>query len=678
MSVEEARLRAEYDDFRALKSLHDGPGDLPVINPKIVDDFEPDEFSGRIRYKPKGEDAPETGASMPHADLEPGFFEPGRLSPPASGYEPPMPAGSSQTVSISGGGGRGGGGGSGSLEVIFKIPAPSSVAVVVQQSNVLHDSDQWNMDSFQGPIVSQEVLEAALETLVAAGKSLSILGPAVVPDGEVSYSDMAHSLVKFIDEVEAPKVDGAKITLLKGESAAGLHVNGEEVSELPNWQDYMPAYLAPPKAERTDESMEASAEEGLDDNPAVSAEGTTPVTGPAEDEDEGPTHVAVHGGNLLVNEVALSASWLYAPVMLVGGDSISLHMISQINVWNDDHVSFSANADEAGDSALTTAWNVASILRESAPSEKSVDPIESKFPEHWAITRIEGDVINVNWIKQFNFVVDNDVTAMTFAGSESNFIFGGNQATNSVSLQELGFQYDLIVVGGHLINLAMINQINVLLDADAVTLDNHGGIVGSGGNLLWNEAAIYELGTDTIEPLDPKQKHFIKMLDEGSNGVPGWLLKNEAFNGDSMLSVLYIDGNLINSQSIEQTNVLGDADQVEMLAGDLLAAAGEDGVTVTTGSNALLNLASIEDYGTDSTVHVGGEHYSDALLYQAELISLDDPMSGDSELASEAVVFLADGMIEDNKQDDGDLHKSDSHGLGHDSGSADVMQTMLA
>ncbi|MCW3780205.1 hypothetical protein [Defluviimonas salinarum] len=675
MSVEEARLRAEYDEFRALKRLNDGPEDLPVINPKIIDDFEPDEFNGKIRFKAKSEDAPDTRSAVPSPDVDAGFAEPGLLSPPVSGFASPLPAGASHTVSISFGGGDRSGGGP--IDVVFKIPAPSSVAVVIHQSNVLHDSDQWNTDAFQGPIVSKEVLEAALEKLVDAGKALQIFSPAVLPDGEVSYSDMAHSLVKFIEEVEVPEVEGAQITLLKGDDAYGLHVNGEEVTELPSWQDHIPAYLAPPPAEGAGEGADANADESLDENLAASAEGTTPVTGPAED--EGPAHQAVHGGNLLVNEVVLSASWLYAPVMLVGGDSVSLHMISQINVWNDDHVSFSADADEAGDSALTTAWNVASLIRESAPAEQDKDPVDAKFPEHWAITRIEGDVINVSWIKQFNFVVDNDVTAMTFSGSESNFVFGGNEITNSVSLYELGFQYDLIVVGGHLINLAMINQMNVLLDTDAVTLDNHGGVVGSGGNLLWNEAAIYELGSDTIMPLDAMQKQFITMLGEGANGVPGWLLKNEAFSGDTMLSVLYIDGNLINSQSVEQTNVLGDADQVELLAGELLASAGDDGVTVTTGSNALLNLASIEEYGTDSTVHVGGEHYSDALLYQAELISLEDPMSGESDLASEAVAFLAEGMIEDQYGND-DGHPSNGHGNGHgnDAGSADVMQTMLA
>jgi len=74
---------------------------------------------------------------------------------------------------------------------------------------------------------------------------------------------------------------------------------------------------------------------------------------------------------------------------------------------------------------------------------------------------------------------------------------------------------------------------------------------------------------------------------------------------------------------------------------------------VTTGANFLINIAELSDFGVDSDVYVQGEQYSDALMHQAGLI-VSDPgtqgLGGDG-LASEAVAFLADGMIGEEKDD---------------------------
>jgi hypothetical protein len=72
-------------------------------------------------------------------------------------------------------------------------------------------------------------------------------------------------------------------------------------------------------------------------------------------------------------------------------------------------------------------------------------------------------------------------------------------------------------------------------------------------------------------------------------------------------------------------------------------------VTITTGSNAVINIASILEYGLDSIVMVGGEVYDDVLLHQASLIDPDADALGvaHTPLANEAVAFLADDMLED-------------------------------
>ncbi|WP_157059013.1 hypothetical protein [Loktanella sp. 5RATIMAR09] len=99
--------------------------------------------------------------------------------------------------------------------------------------------------------------------------------------------------------------------------------------------------------------------------------------------------------------------------------------------------------------------------------------------------------------------------------------------------------------------------------------------------------------------------------------------------------------------------------------------------TVTTGSNSTINIATINAYGTDSHVAVQGEVYSDALLYQAELIDTDaDPLGVDMPaLATEAVAFLADDMLSP------DIGPADAPIIATSAESTatpDVMQTMLA
>ena len=110
--------------------------------------------------------------------------------------------------------------------------------------------------------------------------------------------------------------------------------------------------------------------------------------------------------------------------------------------------------------------------------------------------------------------------------------------------------------------------------------------------------------------------------------------------------MLFIDGDYTTVNWIEQTNILGDSDQVYLAMEGIQAATGAE-VNVVSGSNAVINMASIQEYGVESTVMVGGQVYDDALLYQAELIDTDaDPLGVNMPaLASEAVAFLADDMM---------------------------------
>ncbi|MEO0914038.1 MAG: hypothetical protein AAFY59_13790, partial [Pseudomonadota bacterium] len=84
-----------------------------------------------------------------------------------------------------------------------------------------------------------------------------------------------------------------------------------------------------------------------------------------------------------------------------------------------------------------------------------------------------------------------------------------------------------------------------------------------------------------------------------------------------------------------------------------------------------------ERHGLVGEALVGGEVYSDALLYQAEFIETGAPPTGVATqgLANEAVAFLAEDMMAPPPSVEETIPAPQ---LGDGSTSPDVMQTMLA
>ncbi|TJW70154.1 MAG: type I secretion protein, partial [Mesorhizobium sp.] len=89
---------------------------------------------------------------------------------------------------------------------------------------------------------------------------------------------------------------------------------------------------------------------------------------------------------------------------------------------------------------------------------------QGDFPKHWVVTEVEGDLLIMNWIQQYAFMMDNDVSVLSSSGVKTLVTAGANTAANEISLDELGFNYDLIVVGGNIYDANIIHQLNVLLD----------------------------------------------------------------------------------------------------------------------------------------------------------------------------------------------------------------------
>ena len=448
----------------------------------------------------------------------------------------------------------------------------------------------------------------------------------------------------------------------------------------------MPAFMAPDDAEETatdDEDASDSTSEDAADDAAADYEFPDPfegLGGSSTDNslfevDEG--HLVVSGANLVVNEVSITTAWLDASVISVMGDVVNLNVISQVNVLVDhDLGSIGEVVGSVAMNAATFAFTSTAPVPEEG-AETSEDTGDLGLPVNWAVTRIDGDLFSVNQVSQYTFQTDNDIAEITFNGSNTYIGLGDNTVINLTNLSELGFGYDLIVVGGSMISINWINQINVMIDNDTMTYSGMTPTSMLGGdNLLFNGASITSSGVDAYGEMQDNFASAADSFADGATSINAGLAQDSVFEGIDILRVLYIEGDYTTINWIEQTNVLGDSDQVHLALDDFTAQNGGE-VNVITGSNATINLATITDYGVDSNVMVGGEVYDDALLYQAELIDTDaDPLGVDMPaLASEAVVFLADDML---TPDNGPVDVPIVATAPESTASPDMMQTMLA
>ena len=486
------------------------------------------------------------------------------------------------------------------------LQPPGSVVVVIGQQNVLFDIDHIGI-ARMGHAIPPEALEAQLDALLAMAEAAALPAPASLPGDEGGFVAMAQQMAQAL---ASPPDTGF---VASGMDAHGLYRDGDSADQRPALDELLP--------------------QDWQDRSAREESGT-----------DGPAHEIIHGGNKLVNEVLLTASWISAPVLVVGGDSASIDVISQVNVWQDSDMVLGNGAYDIAPYA-TMASNIAGLSHVS--HAQPVQQGGSDAPAFWLVTTIEGSLINFNRVQQQNFVSDGDVTSITLTASETTMILGANQAVNAVSLLELGQDFELIIVDGNLINLAAIYQTNVLLDSDQVILrDGGGGLVSTGDNLLLNDASIHQVGLQGHQLAEGGYRELLNNPDKLSQQV----LDDPAFAGLEGLRVLHVKGDLVSAQIISQVNVLGDADQVDLLAAHAMENAGD--VAVITGSNVLINSAHIAEYGVDSAIHMAGNVYSDALIHQAGLVDSASPYASphagsglaDSGLASEAVAFLADSM----------------------------------
>lgn len=672
--VEEARQRSDFAKFQWKQPQKDSDDPDQIVQVNIRTLLLPEGYEPELDYQPI---PPGIGQLIPDA-VYPSVDIPaplpvvglpatdiGTQAPPASG-DPPPP------------------------EFEIDPPSPGSVAVVTIQLNGMDDNDLLLDDQgtgFEGILTLTATLDIAAQ----------IEGFDLPPEiSGTDWTQPVHHVIKAIsngpDATDLP--DGAVIARVEGAATLGVTVNGEAAEKPVDWKEVMPEYLRPDSPDKDKAEAKESGDE--DDGDIVAGDGETIIRTTSGIDDKatikrpdshdiskdfpgsdskagGLTENAVlAGANTLINEIAVGSAWIDAPVIVVSGDLTKLDAISQTNLLVEhDRVD---GKPVTGDSA---GYNSADIV------EKSSGPVATKgddAPESVSLYRLEGNLIQYNWVKQITYITDFDRAEITLSSGFTSVGLGENTATNTTVLNEIGYAFDVIFVAGDMTDATIVKQKNVLLDSDEVT---SGGIemAGDAGkaladNLLYNKASLEKTGVDTAVRMKDSFAKAAKDLADGMNEVARDVVDDAMFAGQSALRALQIGGDLIKVNVFEQANIIGDADQIALELAKLRDEF-EAEVKLVAGSNALINIAKVNEIGVDSTIMTAGKVYDDALIHQAELFDTGAVPDGVkmTGLTNDAIAAFISGEMTAAMADD---HAQITPTINHDSAaSLDVMQSML-
>jgi hypothetical protein len=641
IAVDEARQRELYEEFTLRKHVQPDAPPLPDADHAVFNSYFLQDFDPYLYYRPVGHpvepwkvgtyvDYRPLQVEIPHgfaASAYPGFHR--ALSGPAE----PV----SQVV----------------------IEPPGSVANYIIQTITLSDNDYFGVGGNGLKFSPDHVGAAHVEALVAAAQDLSPL-PLVMdelPGGAAALRAFTAETAEALDRFNAQPLDGEHLFIEKSQLIDGTYVNGLKVALAPEFDDHFSMQERMERAPHTDVPIGPNAtvtDHGIKVDVSVTAEA---------------------GDNVLVNDALLNNLWTGATVTAILGDHIELNAIVQINAWQDSDTLTSAISNWNKAPSANEAFNIATFERQDPLADHAHGPdndISKTFPDFWAVTEVKGDLMIVNWLQQFTFMMDNDIGILSSSGATSYVYAGNNTGSNSTSIYEGGLAYDLIVAGGSEFDVNVVHQTNVLSDNDLIGAVAGFETTGKGSystsdHLLWNQAQIHNVGgADRFSRFPEDYKKAAHSMADGDNHLNHGVLSDPAFAGNEFLRVLYVSGDLLNVDYVKQTNILGDDDQVA-LAMNATEHDPSANWSVTTGKNALINNAAILDLDSLGKTYVGGGQYSHDVLVQADIISTDPAYGGQNPdvLVNEAVAFLDEDMFANDRTDHhvpGHLDPGNAHG----------------
>ncbi|CAN7489393.1 hypothetical protein [Neorhizobium sp. LjRoot104] len=529
--------------------------------------------------------------------------------------------------------------------LIWEIQPPGSVANFIVQAASLSDNDSFGVGGHgltfnPTPVDNGELLQTAKDVLADAP-----IGDLEMPK---STADLIEIIKTVASQLEALSVDSdgpMEAFVHHSTTIEGIYVNGMLVDEAPKLEDH---HSFAEDEDEADDAADAGDEADAEDdaqpsNVYIHADGSVEVEASVE---------LVGGNNTVVNDAVLKNIWTGATVTAVVGNHFEINVVIQVNVLQDTDAITSAISGWTNDGAPDEIFNIATFQRVD-PSEGGNASAQAGggYPGSWAVTEIHGDLLIANWLEQYIFMSDNDIGILSSSGATTRVIAGDNTSVNQVSIYELSQAYDLILIGGNLYDANIIHQTNILFDNDVVGAvtgfeTTGGGTISSAGNLLWNQAHIYNIGgADRFGALPSAYLDAANDFAAGGRDISQGILTDPAFAGTAGLRVLYISGDLLNIQYISQTNIVGDSDQIA-LALNAINPHADATWSISTGGNALINNAAIADLDSLGRTYVGGEQYSQETLFQSGLISSNPEWAAHDPdaLVNEAVAFLDDSI----------------------------------
>ncbi|MGB3812553.1 MAG: hypothetical protein WA950_04945 [Shinella sp.] len=527
---------------------------------------------------------------------------------------------------------------------IFEIDPPGSVVNYIVQAAALADDDYFSVGGHGLRFTPQAIDNADLLRATSDVLSASTIGGNEIPGSSAELIAVIQSMTLELEALVAASEEAGDAFVHQADTIEGIYVNGVLVDEAPKLEDFH-------SFDKPEDDTETATEGGLKSNTVQSPDGSITILSSVEVE---------AGGNTALNNAVVQNLWTGAKVTAVVGDHFEINAIIQVNaVWDTDAIT-DAVRSWTQENQPNEIYNIATFERTDPLQDDGADQSgQIGFPSAWAVAEIQGDLIITNWLQQYIFMSDNDIGILSSSGITTSVMAGGNLSTNQLSIFELGFSYDLIIVGGSIYDANIIQQINILFDNDVVGAVSEFATTGAGtiaasGNLLWNQAYIHNIGgADRFDALPSAYLDAVEAMASGSMSLSGDILQDPAFAGLAGLRVLYVSGDLINTQYIKQVSIMGDSDQIALAMDAVAPQPGADW-SVSTGGNALINNAAILDLDAIGKTYVGGGQYSQETLFQSGLVA-DQPELAARDpdaLVNEAVAFLDGSMLGDGVEEE--------------------------
>ena len=334
------------------------------------------------------------------------------------------------------------------------------------------------------------------------------------------------------------------------------------------------------------------------------------------------------GGNTVANAAVIVDTSAAHLDQIVMGNAYHADIIVQENVVStiDNLTLVQSGASSAGalstvlSNALDTIHNTAHF--ETGPLDVS-GVVNASLGAGWSVNIVQGDFYDIQTITQQNVLINDNIYVGTPQTDHYQAVLGGNIQGNGYELIHDGPSYDLLIVMGNSYAATFISQTNVLLahNATGVTLpsDPSGTTIAAGGNVVTNEASIYDAANNATQPLPAEISALAQEL-AASNGTQIPAGTDLSFPGlGGPLDILLVTGNYYDLNVISQTNIVANNGVVDA---DLSKVATGTPATVMTGANTLQNSAAVVAVAGQSTAnYVGGQAYDSAFLVQANVVS---------------------------------------------------------